>query len=74
MASLHKKRSLSPKGHEPAKKINKTCKSWKEGNCTPGDKCRFYIRTSRGNQFPPRYRRPHRLQERVIPSQLSCIL
>ena len=38
---LHKKRSMSPKGDKPKKKINATCKFWKEGNCTRGDKCRF---------------------------------
>ena len=30
-----------PKGDKPLKKINKTCKFWKEGNCSKGDKCRF---------------------------------
>ena len=44
-AFLHKKRSLCPKGDKPKKKINATCKFWKEGNCSRGDKCRFNIRT-----------------------------
>ena len=38
---LHKKRSLSPKDDKPQKKISKTCKFWKEGNCTRVDKCWF---------------------------------
>ena len=38
---FHKKRSLSPKGDKPKKKINATCKFWKEGNSSRGDKCRF---------------------------------
>ena len=42
---LHKKRSLSPKGDKPKKKINATCKFWKEGNCSRGDKCGSSTRT-----------------------------
>ena len=37
---LHKKRSLSPNGPRTPKKTNRTCKFWKEGACTKGDKSR----------------------------------